>query len=294
AFTPDGASLVSASADGTIRVWDVSAFAQFGQQITVMVGGENQYMSVVPNRTMNVVAAGTVGSIIELRQLGIVFTLEGHEDAVTALAYSPGGTALASSSRDGTIRLWNVTSRDTLGESLVLEGHEGDVWDIGFDPTGTLIVSGGTDGTVRLWQSPGTEITALSVQRGDNPPSAIVSVAFSPDGALIASGGQDAVVRLWGIGEPYILPTAVPSSTPIPVQCFVAPINASANLRERPSTFSGVEATLRQGNRSEVDGQTEDENGNTWWRLTVGLWVREDVVTETDGCELVAVIEEEE
>ena len=291
AFTSDGASLVSASADGTIRVWDVSQPADFGTQITVLVGGDEQYMSVVPNRITTVIAAGTVGSLIQLRQLGAVFPLEGHEGAVTSLVYSPGGAVLASSSRDGTIRLWNVTSGETLGENVVLSGHEGDVWDIAFDATGSLIVSGGSDGTVRLWQSPGTEIAALSVQSGDETTGAIVSVAFSPDGALFASGGQDAVVRLWGIGEPYSVPTPVPTATPIPIQCFVTPINASANLREQPSTFSSVQATLRRGDRAEVDGQAEDEVGFTWWRLTVGLWVREDVVSETESCEQIRVVE---
>jgi WD40 repeat protein len=48
-------------------------------------------------------------------------TLRGHKHTVTCLAFSRDGKVLASGSKDGTARLWNVAERKTL---FVLDGHK--------------------------------------------------------------------------------------------------------------------------------------------------------------------------
>src|SRR4051812_32150706 len=56
-----------------------------------------------------------------------------HGSEVTALAYAPDGNVLASSGRDGAIRLWETTSGKQLRE---LRGHKGEVRSIAFAPDG--------------------------------------------------------------------------------------------------------------------------------------------------------------
>ena len=63
------------------------------------------------------------------------------------LAISPEGSRLATGSRDGMIRLWDVE----VGESRVLEGHQGSVTALGFALGGRALISSSSDRTLRRW-----------------------------------------------------------------------------------------------------------------------------------------------
>ena len=87
-------------------------------------------------------------------------TLSGHTDWITSVAFSPGGSTLASASRDKTIRLWDVR---TGADLQTLSGHTGWVNSIAFSPDGFILASGSSDGMILLWHStPDTDATQWS------------------------------------------------------------------------------------------------------------------------------------
>ncbi len=99
--------------------------------------------------------------------------LTGHSDEVTALAWSPSGAQLASSSRDHTVRLWNINNQSTL----VYKGHAAAVQAVAWNPQGTLLASGGRDNQAQIWNLAGNTLYRSSLLA-----SAISALAWSANG----------------------------------------------------------------------------------------------------------------
>jgi WD40 repeat protein len=133
--------------------------------------------------------------------------LRGHKDPVSSVCFSPDGKLLASGSSDSTIILWDVATRQRVGEPLT--GHKSWVYSVCFSPDGKLLASGSWDDTIILWdvatrQPVGEPLTG---HKDD-----VYSVCFSPDGKLLASGSggilTEGTIILWDVatgqrvGEP--------------------------------------------------------------------------------------------
>jgi serine/threonine protein kinase len=163
-----------------------------------------------------------------------VAVLEGHENAVQALAVDPSGRWIASGGADRTVRIWSAESKDTR---RLYRNNSDFISALAFSPEGGLLATGSLDGTVkllamnsyRLQRTLGghsTRITSLafssvtdllasasedgvvrvrSLKRPRNYlslagiGSGAKSVAFSNDGRALLTGGQDGVIRVWSL-----------------------------------------------------------------------------------------------
>ena len=122
--------------------------------------------------------------------------LHGHTDGVRAAAFSPDGALIASGSRDGTLRLWDASTRQPIGEPLT--AHNAWVNSVAFSPDGTQIACAGSTATIHLWEI-GTPPDAGVFLEGHT--DEVWSVAFNPDGTQLASAGADGL-RLWDLNPP--------------------------------------------------------------------------------------------
>jgi WD40 repeat protein len=75
-------------------------------------------------------------------------TLNGHQDQVISVSYSPDGKTLASASYDKTVKLWDVV---TGKELKTLNGHKSLVNSVSYSPDGKTLASASGDKTIILW-----------------------------------------------------------------------------------------------------------------------------------------------
>ena len=193
AFSPDGARLVSGSADRTIKLWDVET----GDCLQTLMGHRSWVMSVAFSPDGTRLMSGSADRTIKLWDVetgDCLQTLTGHRHGVWSVAFSPNGQCFVSGSADRTIRLWDAATGDCLQTFM---GHEHGVWSVAFSPDGRSLASGSADQTVRLWDV----ATGACQQTLSSHSNWVWMVAFSPDGRSLASGSADQTVRLWNIAE---------------------------------------------------------------------------------------------
>jgi WD40 repeat protein len=117
-------------------------------------------------------------------------TLNGHSDAVVAIAYAPDSSTLATASNDGTARIWNAATDAPIA---VLKGHSAGLTAIAYSPDGGQIATASEDHTARLWNA----ATGAAIVTLKGHAARLTMLTYSPDGKLLATASDDKTVRLW-------------------------------------------------------------------------------------------------
>jgi WD40 repeat protein len=165
AFSPDGTQVVTASTDYTARVW------------TLRPRGTNEDEERAK--------PSTVGAPIVL----------GHDDAVTAVAFSADGTWLVTTSADGTARVWPGRQ----SEPRIVGLHDDRVESVAFSADGKHVLSASDDLTARLWSL--GDISKPQVLAGHG--NWVRSAAFNPsDSQKVMTASDDGTLRLWDLTAP--------------------------------------------------------------------------------------------
>jgi WD40 repeat protein len=117
---------------------------------------------------------------------------EGGPDS-GALAYSPSGLLLATGTREGTVRIWDVAAKQV---TQVIT-NAAPIRSLRFSPDGKLLAVGPQRGPVKLWEVPAwREIASLRTQ---NDYVLSVGMAFTADSKTFAYGRENGSIVLWDV-----------------------------------------------------------------------------------------------
>ena len=220
-FSPDGKTLLTADAKGTLGWWQLDAPHMPFTELPKQKGG---IWSAVFSPDGRWLATGSKlddnFSVWDLAQPNIepilIFDPQPAPDGSGSpspkldgvpVAFSPDSALLATGSLNGIIRLWRLD--DLTVPVTSLRGHEGGLLALVFYDQGRRLASSGQDNTIRLWDLESPSVNPAVLENGTN---AAVSLAFDPNDRLLASASFSDGIRLWQIDALNVSPILLPGN----------------------------------------------------------------------------------
>jgi WD40 repeat protein len=143
-FSPDGAHVVTASEDGTARLWNA---ANGHLERTLEGHGEGVTTARYSPNGKFVVTAGKDGTArVWPVAGGSSRILRGHAGPVSSAAFNARGDRVVTAGADGSVRVWSSRGGDPL---ITVDTHLDEAHGAAFTPDGRRVVSVGEDGVIR-------------------------------------------------------------------------------------------------------------------------------------------------
>ena len=240
AMSPRGDLLVTASWDGTARLWDV-----LDREAPRLTGAHRGIVGIAQVSDGRLVSAGRRGNLASWdRDTGELVTRYDIHPGARSLSLSQDGRAVVVTHVDAIARRYDVETgaeqqrypiggdftaarfldgrrvltsvrRGGLGR-LVVRGHDGAEHLLGeregvtnalaWAPRSALVAASGWQPKITVWRDDGTEVASWIAHSGR-----VNALAFSADERYLASCSDDATVRIWDLRRPQH-PIEVPGS----------------------------------------------------------------------------------
>jgi len=253
-YSPDGARILTASDDGTARLW-----TREGKEMAVL-RGHGARVSIArfsPRQDLILTASNDKTARLWDLEGREVAVLRGHEGPITGAVFSPSDDLVLTGSQDGSARLWDLGGN----EARRLLGHTGWISAVAFSPRGDRILTTAgylvhpgpsADFTARLWSVSSGETIAVLKGHEDS----ILAAAFSPGGDRILTVSADRTARIWEAEGKEVAVCRGHDDKPQPSACFSHDgrfaLTGSADTTARMWDGAGALVQVFRGHRGGV------------------------------------------
>jgi hypothetical protein len=192
AISPDGRTLMSASTDRTVKLWDIA-----GKRLVRDLGVHKDMARTalfLPDGE-RALTCGDDGEIV-LRNLedgAVLHVFSGGEHGgANKVAVSPDGRRAVSVHETGTVIVWDIEKRAV---EHVIAGHAWSISSVAISPDARLAVSGSIDGELNLWNLEDGKLIRrwLGHERGT------YGAVFTPDSRQLVTGSGDMTIKVWDV-----------------------------------------------------------------------------------------------
>lgn len=183
-FSPDGQHLVTASSDYTARLWSVpdlslrAVLTEHQDDVEMAVFHPSEKLIATASRDFVVRVFGFDGRLVA--------AFPGHEADVISVEWAEKPDELVSSSDDGTIRRWSLTTRGPIAQ-IDMDGVETDT--VALDVDGTVYAGNDAGEIVVIREAVRTAVPAHD--------AGIKRLVISPEHGLLVSLSYDRTARIW-------------------------------------------------------------------------------------------------
>lgn len=189
-FTPNGATVVSGSKDGTLDIWDVHTGTS-RRRIPRIVPSLDD-LAIAGGGAYAVTVAGGVLQVWSLPAGQLVTDFSSVARGALVAAADPAGLLVLAASGDGTVTALDISRRTRLWQA---RAHTGQAISVAVASNG-LAASGGTDSLVHIWNArTGERLRTIATENGS-----VRNLAFDAPGTKLAAAGQWRT-RLWDLED---------------------------------------------------------------------------------------------
>lgn len=195
-FSPDGKSVITASKDNTVRIWDVAT-----GKCKMSITGENDFntsASFSPDgKNIAIASRDKFIHIVDSATGKEVRRLDGQSFIVESVTYSPNGLRLASVSRDDILQVWDIEKKKSIFSQKGAYVYYSPKYNINrltsniFSPDGNNILILHED-FIQVW-----DIENKSSQKIIDYEGKITSAIYSPSGDFVMAVSDDNCIYLW-------------------------------------------------------------------------------------------------